>query len=213
MKKLIYSVVIIAALSAAYFFFWRSTDQKTTSQYVTVPVEKGTLKAEINSTGTIKPRVEVQVGSQVSGTIKKLYADFESVVKEGQLIALIDPDTYAAKVQQMKANLLSAKAGLLKSEVSVVDQVRTLHRKEELVKTHAISQQDYDTAETNVEAAKAQVEVDKATVSQIEANLKEAELQLNYTRIVAPVNGVVTARNMDVGQTVTASFQTPVSSG
>ena len=210
MKKLIYLVVIIVALSAIYFFFWRSTDQKNTSQYVTVPVEKGTLKAEINSTGTIKPRVEVQVGSQVSGTIKKLYADFESVVKEGQLIALIDPDTYAAKVQQMKANLLSAKAGLLKSEVSVVDQVRTLHRKEELVKTHAISQQDYDTAETNVEAAKAQVEVDKATVSQIEANLKEAELQLKYTRIIAPVNGVVTARNMDVGQTVTASFQTPV---
>jgi HlyD family secretion protein len=150
------------------------------------------------------------VGSQVSGTIKKLYADFESVVKQGDVIALIDPDTYKAKEGQAKANLLSAKANLQKAEVNLVDQLRTLRRKEELIKTNAISQQDLDTAQTNVDAARAQVEVAKATVAQMEANLQEAELNLKYTKIVAPVNGIVTARNMDVGQTVTASFQTPV---
>jgi HlyD family secretion protein len=208
-KKLIIAAIVFVAI-VSYLVLGRSSVEAPETTYITVPVEKGTLKAEINSTGTVKPRVEVQVGSQVSGTIKKLYADFESVVKEGELIALIDPDTYKAKVGQARANLLAAKARLAKSEVTLVDQIRTFHRKEELVKTHAISQQEYDTAETNVDADRAQVEVDKATVAQLQATLQEAELNLKYTKIVAPVNGVVTARNMDIGQTVTASFQTPV---
>jgi HlyD family secretion protein len=205
-------IVLIAALVVAglYYVFGANRSSKPEIKYITVPVEKGTLKAEINSTGTIKPRVEVQVGSQVSGTIKKLYADFESVVKEGEEIALIDPDTYKAKVAQAKANLLAAKANLEKAEVSLVDQIRTFRRKEELIKTHSISQQDLDTAQTNVDAARAQIDAAKATIAQMEANLQEAELNLKYTQILAPVNGVVTARNMDVGQTVAASFQTPV---
>jgi HlyD family secretion protein len=211
LKKLIIILGSVAALSICIYFVFRNTGADGPEiRYITVPVEKGTLKAEINSTGTIKPRVEVQVGSQVSGTIKKLYADFESVVKEGQLIALVDPDTYKAKVGQARANLLSAKANLAKAEVSLVDQIRTLRRKEELVKTHAVSQQEFDTAQTNADAAAAQVEAAKATLAQMEAMLEEAELNLKYTQITAPVNGVVTARNMDVGQTVTASFQTPV---
>jgi len=209
-KKIIAIIAIVLVVSGLYFIVARSSVEQPDISYITAPVEKGTLKAEINSTGTIKPVVEVQVGSQVSGTIKRLYADFESVVKEDQLIALIDPDTFKAKVEQAKANLLSAKAKVLKSEVSLTDQLRNLRRKEELIKSNAISQSDYDTAQTNADAARAQVEVDKATMAQMEANLQEAELQLKYTRIVAPVNGVVTARNMDVGQTVTASFQTPV---
>lgn len=210
MRKIGIITAIVLVAVVFYFVRGRSSVDAPETTYVTVPVEKGTLKAEINSTGTIKPRVEVQVGSQVSGTIKKLYADFESVVKEGDLIAVIDPDTYQAKVGQARANLLAAKARLAKSEVTLVDQRRTLRRKEELVKTNAISQQEYDTAETNVDAERAQVEADKASLAQMEANLQEAELNLKYTQIVAPVNGVVTARSMDVGQTVTASFQTPV---
>ena len=203
-------LIVALVVAALYFVFGANRSDKPEIKYITVPVQKGTLKAEINSTGTIKPRVEVQVGSQVSGTIKKLYADFESVVKEGETIALIDPDTYKAKVGQAKANLLSAKANLEKAEVSLVDQLRILRRKEELIRTNSISQQDLDTAQTNVDAARAQIDAAKATIAQMEANLEEAELNLKYTRIVAPVNGVVTARNMDVGQTVTASFQTPV---
>jgi HlyD family secretion protein len=211
LKKLILILGAVVALSIGiYFLLGNTRTDDPEIRYITVPVEKGTLKAEINSTGTIKPRVEVQVGSQVSGTIKKLYADFESVVKEGQLIALIDPDTYKAKVGQAKANLLSAKANVAKAEVTLTDQIRTLRRKEELVKTSAVSQQEFDTAQTNADAAVAQVEAAKATLAQMEAILDEAELNLKYTQIVAPVNGVVTARNMDVGQTLTASFQTPV---
>jgi HlyD family secretion protein len=210
LKKIIIVAIVMAVILGSYLFFRRSPSPSPETTYVTVPVEKGALKAEINSTGTIKPLVEVQVGSQVSGTIKKLYADFESIVKEGQLIALVDPDTYEAKAEQSKANLQSAKAHLEKSEVTLVDQLRNLRRKDELLKSNAVSQSEYDTAQTNADEARAQVDIDKATVAQMEANLKEAQLQLKYTRIVAPVNGIVTARTMDVGQTVTASFQTPV---
>lgn len=209
-KPAIIAAAVVAIISASYLLFGSGSSPEPETKYVTVPVEKGTLKAEINSTGTIKPLVEVLVGSQVSGTIKALHADFESVVKAGQLIALIDPDTYKAKVNQAQANLQSAKANVTKAEVAVVDAVRNYRRKEELLKTNAVSQSDFDTAETNLDSARAAVEVAKATVAQMEANLEEAQLQLKYTRIVAPVNGVVTARNMDVGQTVTASFQTPV---
>ena len=211
MKKTITIVLIVALVVVGlYYVFGSSRSSRPEVKYITVPIEKGTLKAEINSTGTIKPRVEVQVGSQVSGTIKKLFADFESVVKEGEVIALIDPDTYKAKVGQARANLLSAKANLEKAEVSLVDQLRILRRKEELIRTNSISQQDLDTAQTNVDAARAQIDASKAAIAQMEATLEEAELNLKYTQIVAPVNGVVTARNMDIGQTVTASFQTPV---
>ncbi len=210
MKKIIVIAALVVATASLYLFIGRSSNHQPGVTYVSVPVEKGNLKAEINSTGTIKPRVEVQVGSQVSGRIKKLYADFESVVKEGDVIALIDPDTYKAKVGQAKANLLSAKANVEKADVSLTDLLRTLHRKEELIRTNSISQQEFDTAKTNADNARAQVAVANATVAQMEANLEEAALNLKYTKIVAPVNGVVTARNMDVGQTVTASFQTPV---
>lgn len=211
MKKfIILGAVVIGILCIGYVSLRSNSKEESKVKYITVPVEKGPLKAEINSTGTIKPLVEVQVGSQVSGTIKALYADFESVVKEGQLIALIDPDTYKAKVAQAKANLQSARANVTKSQAAVVDAERNFRRKEELLKTNAVSQSDYDTAETNLDSARAALEVAKATVAQMEANLQEAGLQLKYTRIEAPVNGVVTARNMDIGQTVTASFQTPV---
>ena len=211
MRKTVIIITMVVVLAAGlYFTFGRTAQRGPQTTYITVPIEEGNLKAEINSTGTIKPRVEVLVGSQVSGTIKELRADFESVVKEGQLIALIDPDSYIAKVKQAKANLLSAQAKLKKSEVTLKDLLRTLRRREELLKSNSISQNDYDTAQTNAEAAQAQVEVDKAAIAQMEANLEEVELQLKHTQIIAPVNGVVTARNMDIGQTVTASFQTPV---
>lgn len=195
---------------AIYFFYGGATKEEPEIKYITAAVQRGTLKAEITSSGTLKPLVEVLVGSQVSGTIKTLYADFESEVKKDQLIALIDPDTYAAKVEQAKADVISAQANLVKSEVTLEDELRTLARKETLIGKSSISQQEYDAAKTKADAARAQVLVDKAKVSQAEAKLKEAELQLRYTRIEAPVDGIVVARNMDVGQTVTASFQTPV---
>jgi HlyD family secretion protein len=210
LKKIIALAIVVVVILGLYLAFGRAQKDEPEIRYVTVPVEKGTLKAEITSSGTLKPVVEVLVGSQVSGTIKELYADFESVVKKDELIALIDPDTYQAKAAQARADLESAKANLVKAEVTAADELRTLRRKDSLIAQGSISQSDYDTAKTKADAAVAQVGVEKAKVAQMEAKLQEADLQVKYTRIVAPVNGIVTARSMDVGQTVTASFQTPV---
>lgn len=210
MKKAIIVVIIILAAGGLYVALNRNGEEEPAVKYMTVPVENGTLKAEINSTGTLRPVVEVLVGTQVSGTIKELYADFETRVTKGQLIALIDPDKFEAKVNQARADLESAKASLNKAEVTLVDEMRTLKRKEGLIEGGSISQSDYDTAKTKADAAAAQVGIDKARMAQMEAKLREAALDLKYTRIVAPVNGVVTSRTGDVGQTVTASFQTPV---
>jgi HlyD family secretion protein len=204
--------LITLALGTVLAYLWlnRGSDEVPKVKYITVPVEKGTLKAEISSTGTLRPLVEVLVGTQVSGTIKELYADFESEVKKDQLIALIDPDRFQAKAQQARADVEAAKATLIKAEVTLSDELRTLRRKEGLIEKNSISQSEYDAAKTKADAAEAQVYVDKARVAQLEARLNEAELELKYARIIAPVSGIVTSRTGDVGQTVTASFQTPV---
>jgi HlyD family secretion protein len=208
----------LAALAAAcalaavalYFSVGGRSSKETGPRFVTVPVERGALTAEISCTGTLSPLVEVLVGSQVSGTIQEIYADYESVVKKDQMIALIDPRTYEAKVGQAKADLEAAKAELVKAEVTLVDERRNLERKEGLLRSVSVSQSEYDAAKTKADAAEAQAGVNRARVAQMEAKLREAELQLLYTRITAPVDGVVTARNVDVGQTVAASFQAPV---
>lgn len=210
MKTLIVIVILVALGVAFYAVFGFQSHEEPASRFITVPVEEGLLSAEITCTGTLKPLVEVLVGSQVSGTVKELYADFESRVKKGQLIALIDPGLFEAKVAQAKADLQAAKANLAKSEVTWADELRDAKRNEGLLAKKTISQSEFDREKTEADAAGAQVMADKAHVAQAEARLKEAELQIHYTRIVTPVNGVVISRSVDVGQTVAASFQAPV---
>lgn len=178
--------------------------------YVTAKVMSEPLTAKITCAGNLKPLVEVQVGSQVSGVIKDLYADYESRVEKGELIALIDPATFQAKVNRARADLEAARAELRKSRVTLTQEQRNLDRREKLLDRGAISRSEYDVAETKALAAEAQVGVDKAKTIQAEAKLKEALLNLGYTRITTPVSGVVISRSVDVGQTVAASFQAPV---
>jgi HlyD family secretion protein len=202
-----------------------------------VKVERGDISFVVTATGTINPVINVLVGSQVSGTIKALYADFNSQVREGQVIAQIDPAIFQAQVDQAKANVLTnqanllnaqsnlvnAKANLVKAEVAVVDAKRTVDRNLPLVEKKVIAQATMDTAQTNydtavaqrdvakaqVESATSQVESSKAQVEQAKAALKMAETNLRYTTIRSPVNGTVISRNVDVGQTVAASLQAP----
>lgn len=209
MRTLIAVIVVAVLAVGAYLLFGTPSATEPATRFVTVAVEKGKLRAEITCTGTLRPLVEVIVGSQVSGTIKKLYADFESRVEKGQLIALIDPGLFEAKAAQARADLLAAQANLAKSEVTLRNEERDFKRQEGLIGKGSISQSEFDKAKTEFEAAQAQVEVDRARVAQAEAKQREAKLQLEYTRIVAPVSGIVTSRNMDEGQTVAASFQAP----
>jgi HlyD family secretion protein len=178
-------------------------------EYRTEPVTRGDIQATVTATGTVNAVTTVQVGTQVSGTIKKLFVDFNSRVKKGQIIAQIDPSTFESQVLQAQANLLSAQANLDKAETTLVDAKRTFDRNKELFAKNLIARSDLDTAETNYQADKAQVSSSKAQVAQARASLDYARQNLAYTKILSPVDGVVISRNVDVGQTVAASFQTP----
>ena len=208
MKKIVIGIIVGVVVVTAIFLGFRKKDNGV--NFRTEKVIKGNLDESVTATGTVNPVSTVLVGTQVSGKIKELYADFNSVVKESQLIALIDPVTFEAQVEQAKANLLSSKANVEKAEASLLDAKRTFERNKELfAKNLIISKSILDTSETNHEAAQAQLSSAKAEVAQTEASLKVAETNLRYTRILSPVKGVVVSRNVDVGQTVAASFQTP----
>jgi HlyD family secretion protein len=207
MKKIAIVGAIIISVVVAGFFLLRGRGNEP--QFRTDKVVRGDIEMAVTATGTVNPVTTVLVGTQVSGTIKNIYVDFNSPVKKGQLIARIDPALFEAQVNQAKANLLSAKANLEKAEATSVDAKRTMERNKELLTKNLIAQSDFDTAETNYETAKASVSAAKSQVAQSEAALSSAETNLFYTKIVSPVDGIVVSRNVDVGQTVAASFQTP----
>ena len=244
---------------------WAMLHGHTRDEYRTASVEKGDIDATISATGTSNAVVTVQVGSQVSGNIKALYADFNTKVSKGELVALIDPEIFEARVNQAQANLDNAKVSVLnfgaqvqkaaadvssaeanvqvakenvaKAKVASVDAQSKLKRRLELVQEGVLSKEDGETAQTtydsnvaaqdaadaqvkaaqdNLNASRAQLEVVKTElaaaqtqVKQSEAALRQAAIDLEHTRIVAPVDGTVVARRMDVGQTVAASFQAP----
>lgn len=207
MKKTLFAILIIIVLGIAASIAFRNKGNEL--KFRTERVVRGEILATVTATGTVNAVTTVLVGTQVSGTIKDIYADFNSPVKKGQLIAQIDPAIFEAQVEQAKANLLSSKANLEKAEAALRDAKRIMDRNRELFARNLTAKSELDTSETNYEIAKTQVSTSKAQVSQAEAALKNAETNLRYTRIVSPVNGIVIARNVDVGQTVAASFQTP----
>ncbi|HEY4719225.1 MAG TPA: efflux RND transporter periplasmic adaptor subunit [Candidatus Methylomirabilis sp.] len=164
-------------------------------RYRTAPVERGEIVATISASGTLNAVTTVQVGSQISGRIKNLYADFNSRVEKGQLIARIDPDTFEAKVNQAKADVDNAK-------VAVKDAKIKRDSRAALFQEGGISQEERDSAQASYDSAAARLEAALAA-------LRAAQVDLDRSYIYAPVNGVVIARNVDVGQTVAASLQAP----
>ncbi|WAC06396.1 MAG: efflux RND transporter periplasmic adaptor subunit [Thermodesulfobacteriota bacterium] len=207
MKKIVIGSFIVIVFGIGSFFLIKHNGNVL--PYKVEKIMRGEIVSSVTATGTVNAVTTVLVGTQVSGTIKTLYVDFNSPVKKNQLIAQIDPATFEAQVEQAKANLFSAKANLDKSEATVIDAKRTMERNRELVSENLIAQSDFDTAETNYETAKASVSAAKAQIAQTEAALKFAETNLQYSKILSPVDGVVISRSVDVGQTVAASFQTP----
>ena len=207
-KKIIIGIaLVIFLLAAGLFFYFQSGNNGP--KYRTQAASRGDIRAAVMSTGTMNAVVTVLVGTQVSGTIKTLYVDFNSPVKKGQILAQIDPATLQAQVDQARANQMSAQANVQKAEASVIDTKRTLERNKTLFARNLIARSDVDTAETNFLSAEAQLSASKAAVAQTKAALDFAETNLRYTRIISPVDGTVISRNVDVGQTVAASFQTP----
>ena len=207
MKKIGIAILMIVALGIVAFFTLRHKEDAL--KFRTEKVVRGDIEAAVTATGTLNAVTTVLVGTQVSGTIKNIHADFNSPVKKGELIAEIDPAAFEAQAEQARANLLTARANLEKSVVALTDTERTMNRSKELFSKDFVARSELDTAETNYATAKAQVSASKAQVAQAEAALKAAETNLRYTRILSPVDGVVVSRSVDVGQTVAASFQTP----
>jgi len=207
-KKIIIAVIIVTIILAggAFFLF---KNKENGPKFKVDKVTKGDIKATVTATGTMNAVVTVLVGTQVSGTIKTLYVDFNAPVKKGQILAQIDPATFQAQVEQSQANLLLARANVEKAEAALVDAKRTMERNKVLFTRNFIARSDLDTAETNYQSAKAQLSATKAQVEQARAALDYAQTNLKYTRIISPVDGTVISRNVDVGQTVAASFQTP----
>jgi len=210
-KRRITTIVVAVALLVAGVAAWRlnSGSAKPKFQFDTAKVEKGKIVAKVTATGTLSAIVTVQVGSQVSGRIAALYADFNSPVKKGQLVAKIDPALFQAAVDQAKANYLAAQGNLAKAQAQALDAGRQYKRQKELAARQLNAQADVDTAQANADAANAAVKAAEGTVAQTKAALNSAEVNLAYTNIISPTKGTVISRSVDVGQTVAASFQAP----
>jgi HlyD family secretion protein len=208
MSKLIRYAVVVAviAVGLSLYFLW---PQGAAANFVTAPVTRGPIVRSVIATGTVNPVTVVQVGTYVSGPIQSIYADFNSPVKAGQLIAKIDPRPFEAQVALTKAAVANAHAQLAKDEANLAYQKVTYNRDRALRAEAVISQDQLDSQRNVYNQAVAQVALDRAAIQQQEANLRAAQLNLNYTNIISPVNGTVVSRNVDVGQTVAASFQTP----
>src|SRR2546426_3893339 len=211
-------VVVAIAVFAAFQF--KGADKP---QYFTVKVDRGDVREVVEATGTINAVTTVQVGSQVSGTISHLCADFNSKVKKGQLIAQIEPSLFEGTLLQAKAdlanaraNLLTAKANLEKAQATALQTKADYDRTVNLTKEGVMSPQQLDLAKANADSATASVSGGQAQVTQAAAQVQQkqaavtvAQTNLNYTTIHAPIDGTVIARNVDVGQTVAASLQAP----
>ena len=201
-------IIAIAAIGVGVYVSARA-GKKPVQKYETVKVDRGRITARVTATGTVSALVTVQVGSQVSGRIAELFADFNSVVKKGQVIAKIDPELFKAAVEQGKANYAAAKGNLEKAQAQAVDAERQYERAKALAERQLIATADRDTAESTAAAARAQVAASQGAVSQATASLHQAQVNLDYSTIKSPIDGVVISRSVDVGQTVAASLQAP----
>ena len=193
------------AAAAAWFTFGTGTKVR----YVTAPVTRGAITRAVTATGTVNPELTIIVGSYVSGVIQAVSCDYNTEVTQGQVCAKIDPRPYQTVVDQNKANLAVARAQLEKDKASLAYTKVTYERNFRLGQTSAVSQDAVDIAKNAYDQAQAQITFDEATIQQRQAMLDAAQVNLDYTRIISPVNGTVVSRNVTMGQTVAASFQTP----
>jgi len=178
--------------------------------FTTAIIDRGDLALTVAATGTLSALVTVEIGSQVSGRIASLHADFNSEVKQGDLIARIDPSLFEAAVQRARANLAVAQANVARARIQLTEAQRLERRISELTERKLVSESELDTARAQVATTRADLRSAEASVQQTRASLVEAEANLRFTNIVSPTDGIVLSRAVNVGQTVAASLQAPV---
>ncbi len=223
MKKLVVTVLVLGVVGGGGFWYYQYSKKPVPPTVTTAAVTRGDIVETVGATGTLQAVTTVQVGSQVSGNIAFLGADFNSLVKKGQVLARLDPSLFEAQSQQTRANLAQARANLTKARsdlertrVQLVDAQQKYTRAQQLSARSLLPQSDLDTAKTAVDTAQAAVQSQLATVTQVEAAVSQAEASVNqsqvnleHTVITAPIDGLVISRSVDVGQTVAASMQAP----
>ncbi len=225
----------LAIAGAAYWYYGEKQAQPAFRQAI---IERGSLTAAVSATGTLNPVVSVQVGSQVSGQVKEIFVDYNSVVKKGDVIARIDPESFALRVNQamsdleasrateltQRANVAALQAEVSRAQVGLAEAERGYKRNQTLVEKGFVSQAALETSQSVVANARelvktaqaqravgdAQVRNGEALVKQRESQLSQAKVDLERTTIRAPVDGIVISRSVDAGQTVAASLQAPV---
>ncbi len=196
--------LLVAALAGIFFLL-----RAPSAAYLTVPVERGAIEATVTAMGTLNPVRTVEVGTYVSGRIERIDVDFNSRVSKGQVIAKIDPANYNVKVQQARAKVATARARVQRAEADLRLKEEQLRRQRALLEQTVVSRDDFEAAESSHAQASAQLGIEEAGLAQAEAGLEEARVNLGYTNIVSPVDGIVLSRDVNVGQTVAASFRTP----
>jgi HlyD family secretion protein len=208
-KGLRWAIALIVVVGGGLaYLFWQQ--QPTRAQYVTAAVSRGPVARTINTTGTVNPEVTVEVGTYVSGRIQSVMCDFNTQVKAGQLCAKLDPRPYQVVVDKETANLASARAQLRKHQATLAYAKINYERDARLNKQGIVSQDQVDKDKSAYDEAIAQVGLDEAEIQQTEAALRAAQVNLDFTNIVSPVDGVVVSRNVNAGQTVAASLQSPI---
>ncbi len=200
------ALVTVTGLSAAAMYARRDAEAPRVATEV---VSRGSILAVVTASGTIEAVDTVQVGSQVSGTIQSLGADFNSIVRKGQVLARLDPSLIQAEIERARANLLGAEAEVERLNVQLADAQTKLGRANELAARQLISTSDLDAAAIAQRTAEAQVKASAAQVTQARAALSQAQVNLQKTVITSPIDGIVISRSVDVGQTVAASLQAP----
>ena len=209
MRKHLGLIGVTVAAAAGIAAYTQVARSDSTPAPTTARVTRGSIAETVDATGTIQPVMTVQVGTQVSGTIKSLAADFNTKVRRGQVIAVLEPSLFQTEVEQAKATVTKLQADAERAAVDVRDTQAKLRRAQELSDKQLIAASDLDTAVTAANQAQAQVKSAEAQIVQARAQLDQAQVNLGHTIITAPIDGIVVARSVDVGQTVAASMQAP----
>lgn len=206
-RLMVFGLLLLAVAGGAAA--WWTMRRPPGAHYLTQAATRGTVVRAVTATGTVNPELTIIVGSYVSGVIQKLFCDYNTEVKAGQICAKIDPRPYQTVVDQARANLAVAKAQLEKDKANLAYTKISSERYRRLVELDSTSKEAADIAKNAYDQAQAQVDLDQGAIQQRQAELEAAEVNLGYTDIISPVNGTVVSRAVTQGQTVAASFQTP----
>jgi HlyD family secretion protein len=208
-KRLLLIILAVSAVTVSVAAYYRNGAGDEAQRFLTAAVTRGAIVQSVEATGTLEAVTTVQVGSQVSGIIKSLHADYNSRVRKGQVIAELEPSLFQTQVDQAQATVVRLQADVERARVEVEDTQVKLRRAQQLWEQQLIAQTDLETAQAAARQAEAALKAAQAQVAQSRASLSQTEVNMGHTIIRAPIDGVVISRDVDVGQTVAASMSAP----